>query len=187
MEGPFADTAVVVDLTHGQFRWRHRDLLIRLRRAVVQLERPIDQEHVEPEEAEHRPSARQQEHHAGGEAQATQHCHENQKAHRAQRTVRGQHRRKDRGFRARFAAGHVVGRHGAQYRESMARKTPRKKRPKKKGPRNPALRKSVRASLDKARKGKAAALKPPKKQLAADRKAIAGLTPPWTPAEIEEA
>jgi endonuclease-3 len=65
----------------------------------------------------------------------------------------------------------------------MARKTPRKKPAGKKK----AARKSVRRSLDKARKGKAAAVKPPKKRLAADRKAIAGLMPPWTPAEIEEA
>ena len=48
----------------------------------------------------------------------------------------------------------VVERHGAQYRESMARKTPRQKRPGKK-----VARKSVRSSLDKARKGKAAAVK----------------------------
>jgi endonuclease-3 len=69
----------------------------------------------------------------------------------------------------------------------MARKTPRKKRPGKKPGQKKVARKSVRASLDKARKGKAAAVKPPKKRLAADRKAIAGLTPQWTPAEIEEA
>ena len=47
--------------------------------------------------------------------------------------------------------------------------------------------KSVRRSLDKARKGKAATLKPPTRQRAADRKAAEGVTPPWTPAEIEEA
>ena len=64
----------------------------------------------------------------------------------------------------------------------MARKTPGKKRAGK-----IRLRKSVRRSLDKARKGTAAAVKPPKKRLAADRKAIAGVVPPWTPGEIEEA
>jgi endonuclease-3 len=58
----------------------------------------------------------------------------------------------------------------------MARKTPRK-----------STRKSVRKSLAKARKGKAAAVKGPRKRAAADRKAAAGVTPPWTPAEIEEA
>jgi endonuclease-3 len=74
----------------------------------------------------------------------------------------------------------------------MARKTPRKKRagkkgPGEKGPGRKRLGKSVRRSLDKARQGKAAALKPPTKQLAADRKAIAGMVPQWTPREVEEA
>ena len=69
----------------------------------------------------------------------------------------------------------------------MARKTPRKKGLGKAGLRKKAPAKSVRRSIDKARKGKAATLKPPAKQLAADRKAAEGVTPPWTPAEIEEA
>ncbi len=77
----------------------------------------------------------------------------------------------------------------------MARKTPRKKGPGKQGLVNKAFKKapkkapakSVRRSLDKAREGKAATLKPAAKQLAADRKAAEGVTPPWTPAEIEEA
>ena len=81
----------------------------------------------------------------------------------------------------------------------MARKTPRKtgfgttglrtKAPKtasKKVPKK-APAKSLRRSLEKARKGEAATLKPPAKQRAADRKAAEGVTPPWTPAEIEEA
>ena len=58
----------------------------------------------------------------------------------------------------------------------MARKTPRK-----------SVRKSVRKGLARARKGKAAAVKGPQKRVAADKKAAAGVTPPWTPAEIEEA
>ena len=62
----------------------------------------------------------------------------------------------------------------------MARKTPRKKPVK-------TSRKTVRKALVKARKGKAAAVKGPGKRAAADRKAAAGVTPPWTPAEIEEA
>jgi endonuclease-3 len=77
----------------------------------------------------------------------------------------------------------------------MARKTPRKKNPGTTGLRNKASRKapkkvpakSVRRSLDKARTGKAATLKPPSKQRAADRQAAEGVTPAWTPAEIEEA
>src|ERR1043166_2041723 len=62
----------------------------------------------------------------------------------------------------------------------MARKTPRKKPVK-------TSRNTVRKALVKARKGKAAAVKGPGKRAAADRKAAAGVTPPWTPAEIEEA
>ena len=81
----------------------------------------------------------------------------------------------------------------------MAQKTPRKKGPGKEGlrtkaPENASKKatrkapaKSVRRSLDKARQGKAATLKLPSRQLAADRKAAEGVTPPWTPAEIEEA
>ncbi len=58
----------------------------------------------------------------------------------------------------------------------MARKTPRK-----------LARTSVRKSLARARKGKAAAVKGPKKRAVADKQAASGVTPPWTPAEIEEA
>jgi endonuclease-3 len=58
----------------------------------------------------------------------------------------------------------------------MARKTPRK----------PVPRKSVRKSLAKARKGKAAAVKGSKTRAVADKKAAAGVTPPWTAAAVEE-
>jgi len=54
----------------------------------------------------------------------------------------------------------------------MARKTPRR---------------SIRQNLSKARAGKAASVKGPKTQAAADRKAAAGALPQWTNAEIEEA
>jgi endonuclease-3 len=88
----------------------------------------------------------------------------------------------------------------------MARKTPGKKAPRRKTSRRTApvrkrraprkaprrtaesLRKAV---MGKARAGKAAAVKGPKKRVAADKKAnkqaLAGATPPWTSAEIEEA
>jgi endonuclease-3 len=46
---------------------------------------------------------------------------------------------------------------------------------------------SVRRSLDKARKGRAAIPKGPKKRIAADRKAAVGALPQWSPAEVEEA
>jgi endonuclease-3 len=81
----------------------------------------------------------------------------------------------------------------------MARGTPSKATARKGKSGNPKARKakalpkpaagkaSVRASLKKARAGKAAGVKGPGKRAAADRKALAGTTPPWTSAEIEEA
>jgi endonuclease-3 len=71
----------------------------------------------------------------------------------------------------------------------MARKTPRK--PAGKASRKAVVRKPVRRStkesLKKAKRGKAATVKGPDKRSAADKKAAQGTTPPWTPAEIEEA
>jgi endonuclease III len=75
----------------------------------------------------------------------------------------------------------------------MARKTSRKK-----APRSPARRKTRKTPrrtaktlrevrLSKARTGKAAAVKGPRKRVAADQKAAAGAMPQWTTAEIEEA
>jgi endonuclease-3 len=59
----------------------------------------------------------------------------------------------------------------------MARKTPRKA----------ASRQPARTPLAKARKGKAAKVKGPRKRAAADSKAAAGALPQWKPDEIEEA
>jgi len=75
----------------------------------------------------------------------------------------------------------------------MARKTSRKKAPvrsarrkTRKTPRRTA--KALREALiGKARTGKAAAVKGPRKRVAADQKAAAGAMPQWTTAEIEEA
>jgi endonuclease-3 len=63
----------------------------------------------------------------------------------------------------------------------MARATPRKSK------RKPAKKAGLTKALKKARAGKAAGLKGPAKQAAADKKALAGATPPWTAAEVEEA
>jgi endonuclease III len=68
----------------------------------------------------------------------------------------------------------------------MARKTARKTSPGQE-PRRKVRGGPARGRLDKARRGKAAKVKSPDKQQAADRKAATGTTPPWTPAEIEEA
>ena len=133
--------AVMAHLAHGQLRRRHRHLLVGLRRAVVQPERPVDQQHVEPEEAEHRPGARQQEHHAGDEADAAEHHHEDQEAGRAQRAVRREHRRKDRGFgECRASLSGVMALNiGKAWRGKHLGKTPGKGRA--------SARKSVRTSL----------------------------------------
>ena len=75
----------------------------------------------------------------------------------------------------------------------MARKTPRDKTPRRTTSRRAARRgarklpRRTAQSLRKARAGKAAAAKGPRKRLAADVKAAAGALPQWTTAEIEEA
>ncbi len=70
----------------------------------------------------------------------------------------------------------------ASRRKTSRRTVPaRKRRAPRKAPRRTA------ESLRKARAGKAAAVKGPKKRVAADKKALGGATPPWTSAEIEEA
>jgi endonuclease-3 len=84
----------------------------------------------------------------------------------------------------------------------MARKTSGKETSRKKAPRGSARRKSRNktrkpprrtakafreARLGKARKGKAAVVKGPRKRIAADQEAVAGEMPQWTTAEIEEA
>jgi endonuclease III len=48
-------------------------------------------------------------------------------------------------------------------------------------------RRTVRQSLKKARAGKAAGVKGPRKRAVADKKAAAGALPQWTEAEVEEA
>src|SRR5262252_2552268 len=63
----------------------------------------------------------------------------------------------------------------------MARKTPRKSASKK------VSKRSLEQSRKRARAGKAAAVKGPKTRVAADKEALAGAMPQWTPAEIAEA
>ena len=80
----------------------------------------------------------------------------------------------------------------------MARKKPRRSASGGSSPRKPASRRAARRSdpktlpataqrLRKARVGKAADVKGPRKRIAADAKAAAGALPQWTTAEIEEA
>src|SRR5262249_39556974 len=180
IEGPFPHPAVMGHLAHRELGRGHRDDLVGARGAIVHAECPIDQEHVESEEAEHRPGTHHQKENAGGEADAAEHQHEDQEAERAERSVGREHGRKDRGFWRRV----VVGSHACEYRGSMAPKTPKKatKRTAKR-----ATQRTVRQSLKKARAGKAAAVKGGRQREAADRKADAGALPQWTPAEVEEA
>jgi endonuclease-3 len=70
----------------------------------------------------------------------------------------------------------------------MARKTPRRTASRRTGRRTAGkLPRRTAQSLRKARAGKAAKIKGPRKRLAADIKAAAGALPQWTTAEIEEA
>ena len=62
-----------------------------------------------------------------------------------------------------------------------------RKKPAKSASRKAASRQPVQKALAKARKGKAAKVKGPRKRAAADSKAAAGALPQWTPAEVEEA
>src|SRR5262249_61071514 len=105
--------------------------------------------------------------------------HQCQKALAAERAVRGEHGRKDRGL----LGGVVVGYHGAHYTGTMAHKTPRRvaRRTARKAPRRTAQ------SLRHSRAGTPAKVKSPAKRSAADHAAAAGARPQWTTAEIEEA
>ena len=66
VEHPFHDMAAMADPAQPQFGRRHRDLFIGPRAAEIDLEGPIDRQHVEAEKAEHRPGAHHQERDAGG-------------------------------------------------------------------------------------------------------------------------
>src|SRR5262249_32946824 len=105
--------------------------------------------------------------------------HQCQKALAAERAVRGEHGRKDRGF----LGGVVVGYHGAHYTGTMARKTPRRvaRRTARKAPRRTAhsLRRPGARPREKV-KGRA-------RRRPAAPGAGGGALPKWTTAEIEEA
>ena len=67
----------------------------------------------------------------------------------------------------------------------MARKTPRKAS--RKAAAKPAKKPGKRPGKIKPRAGKAASVKGPKTRVAADKEALSGATPQWTPAEVTEA
>jgi endonuclease-3 len=180
VERPFAHAAAMADFAHGELRSRDRDFLVGARRAEVGAKSPVHQQDIEPAESEHRPSAAQQERHPRDEAQGPDAEHEDEKAARRQRTMRGDDGRKNLGFGEGSIAIVVVGLHGGQYRGNMARKTIAKTIPK-------TVKKRIKKRVHVARKGQAARLKPAKARAKADAKAVNGALPQWTKAEIEEA
>ena len=68
IEHPFARAAEMADLAHLERGGRNDHLLVGFRVPIVEPERPIQQQHVETEEAEHRPGADHQKEHAGHES-----------------------------------------------------------------------------------------------------------------------
>src|SRR4029077_1240634 len=135
----------------------------------IEPESQKQQQNVETEETKHGPGTDHQKQHARHETYATEQQHQNQKSGAAERPVRRQCCRKDRGLK--FAA--VVGDHHAHYTGIMAKK--------------PVGKAPAKARNRKARKPKHARLKPVSKQVAADAKAAAGVLPQWSTAQIEEA
>src|SRR5262245_13316252 len=169
IEHPFAHAAEMAHLANLELGARNGHLLVSFRVAIIEPECPIQQQHVESEEPDHRPCANKQKHYAGHEAYRPEQEHENQETDTAERAVRCQRRGKDRGFEI---VG-VVGIHCGQYTKIMARK--------------PARRASAKVRARKLRSKKRARVKSARKQAAADAKAAAGAFPQWTTVQIEEA
>src|SRR6266702_7532031 len=95
VEGPFGDMAAMADAPHAQLRRGDHNLLARPRSAEIDLEGPPDHQHVEAEEAEHRPRPYHQEDHAGDEADHTQEQHHGKEAGTVKRAMRRQPRGED--------------------------------------------------------------------------------------------
>src|SRR5262245_54835342 len=170
IERPLPHAPVIADLAHCQLGRGNGDNLIGTGGAKIDAESPVDQQHVEPHEAEDRPGAGAQKIEPDGEAQAAEYQHEDHETLGTQRAVRRQHGRKDRGFRDVV----VVGCHAGQYRGSMARKTPRK----------PSKKASRKVAAKPAKKGFGKAAKKPSAAKPAD---TTKPSVPWTPAEVAEA
>src|SRR5262245_15109693 len=146
---------------------RNRHLLVSFRVTIVEPECPIEQQHIKPEEPEHRPCSDDKKEHPGHKADGPEQEHENDKTDAAERAVWRQCRRKDRGFEV---VG-VVDIHRAQYTKIMAKKPARK----------------AKARNRKIRRQKRIRVKSERKRAVADAKAAAGALPQWTTAQIEEA
>src|SRR5690606_18821229 len=94
---------------------RHRHLLARPRRAVVEPEGDVEQQQVEPEEAEDGPGAERHEERADAEPHRGDDAHQHEEAPPPQRAVRRQ-----QGAEDRFVCGFRLG-HDTEYRRSMTK------------------------------------------------------------------
>src|SRR6516164_10919674 len=113
IERPLADEAAMIDFSHRQFRGRDGDLLVGARGAVIGAESEINEEHVQSEEAEYRPSAERHEDDAGDKAQTSQAEHKDEEALWTKRTMRRDDRRKDFRVDASLRAAVIVVAHRA--------------------------------------------------------------------------
>ncbi len=81
--------AAVGDPAYAQFGIGDADVLIGAGIAEIHhFERPVDHQHIEPEESEHRPRAHQQECDAGGKTHHAEKAHQHDEAGPIQRPVR---------------------------------------------------------------------------------------------------
>ena len=94
-------------------RRRHRDLFEGGGGAVVDAERPIDQQHVQPEKADHRPGADREEHEPADETETADQRHHQHEASAGQRAMRRDDRRKKRGLAAGVVVAGVLRGHAA--------------------------------------------------------------------------
>src|SRR6185437_449775 len=139
IENPFARATEMAHFAYLERGRRDGHLLVSRGVPVIEPESPIQQQDIEPEEAEYRPGANQKKYYPGHKADAAEQQHQNQKSCAAERAVRRKGRRKN----GRFKIGSVVGVHWAEYTEIMAkiptRKIPartRKAKPRKQKRRN---------------------------------------------------
>src|SRR5213076_1046911 len=113
----------MADLAHRQFGGGDGDLFVSACAAIISAEGKIDEQHVEPEEAEYGPGAERDKDHAGDEAQAAQAQHENEKAPRAERAMWRDDRRKDFRVDGSMFSAVIVAIHAAHCTKSRCRRT----------------------------------------------------------------
>src|SRR5262249_46885055 len=105
----------MIDFSHRQFGGGDGDLLIGAGGAVIGTEGEINEQHVQSEEAEYRPSAERHEDDAGDKAQTSQAEHKDEEALWTKRTMRRDNRRKDFRIDRNMRAAVIVVTHRAHY------------------------------------------------------------------------